>query len=240
MFKNKVVLITGGSSGIGKATALMFAKNNADIVITYKNNKKGADETINEIKKLGKTAIAVKVDLINEKQIKKVVNIIIKKFGKIDILVNNVGVYVKGDEWNKSSNVWIKSLEQNLISMMNISKYVVKFFLKQKNGIMINISSRLGLDGVYDAISYSASKAGVINITQSYAKLLSPFGRANSICPWAVNSGYWLTAPKYELANMLKIMPNHKLIEPEKIAEKIVFLVSDRAKNITGQNFIVE
>ncbi|MDD3284675.1 MAG: SDR family NAD(P)-dependent oxidoreductase [Patescibacteria group bacterium] len=240
MFKNKLVLITGGSSGIGKATAIMFAKNSANIIITYKKNKKGADETINEIKNLGKTAFAVKVDLTNEKQIKKFINIVIKKFGKIDILVNNAGIYLNGDEWNKSSNIWLRSIEQNLISTMNISKHVIEIFLKQKNGVMINISSRLGLYGAHDAISYSVAKAGIINITQSYAKLLFPFGRVNSVCPWVVNSGYWLNASKKEIKDMLKIMPKHKLIEPEKIAKKIVFLASDKANNITGQNFIIK
>ncbi len=239
MFQNKIVLITGGSSGIGKTTALMFAQYGANVIIIYKNNKKGADQTLNEIKKFGKTATAIKVDLTNDKQIKNVINIIIKKFGKIDILINNAGTYINGDEWNKSSKIWLKSFEQNLLSMMNISKYVVEIFLKQKNGIMINISSRLGLDGAYDAIAYSAAKAGVINITQSYAKLLSKFGRANSICPGPVNAGYWLTAPKQELKKMLTIIPKHKLIEPQKIAEKIIFLASDKSKNINGQNFII-
>lgn len=241
MFKNKIALITGGSSGIGKTTAIMFAKNHADIVITYKSNKKGAGETIKEIQKLGQNAIAIKADLSNEKNAKNVVKLTMKKFGKIDILVNNAGGSFDGDEWSGNSKTWQKTFELNLLSMMSLSKYVIKIFQKQKSGIMINISSRFGLNGQYDVISYSAAKAGVINITQAYAKLLSLFGgRANSICPSAVNAGYWLKASKEELEETLKTMPSHKLIEPEKIAEKIIFLASSDAKNINGKNFSIK
>lgn len=238
-FKDKIVLITGGSSGIGKTTALMFAKNGANIIITYNKNKKGAENTINEIKKLGQNIIAIKTDITNEKQIKNLVKVAIKQFGKIDILINNVGGYIVADEWDKSIKQWQKTFELNLFGMMNVSKYIIKIFQQQKSGIMINVSSRMGLNGQYDAIAYSASKAGVINVTQSYAKLLSQFGRVNSICPGPVNAGYWLSAPQEELEETLKNRPDHKLIDPEKIAEKIIFLASDEAKDITGQNFLI-
>ena len=239
MFINKTILITGGSSGIGEIAALMFAQNGADVVITYKSNKDGADRVVDKIKKIGRKAIAIKADLIKENQAKKAVEKTIKKFGKIDILVNNAGRYINGDEWDGTSKIWVKSLEQNLVSMMNISKYVIEIFQKQRSGVMVNIASIHGVNGQYDAISYSAAKAGVINITQSYAKLLSQFGRANSISPSAANAGYWLTASEEELKELLANKPSHKLVEPETIAKKIIFLASDEARGITGQNFSV-
>jgi 3-oxoacyl-[acyl-carrier protein] reductase len=239
MFKNKIVLITGGSSGIGEATALLFAKNGADVVITYKSNKEGAERVINQIKGLGQKGLALQADLISEIEAKKVVDEVMKNFGSIDILVNNAGRYIDGDEWNGPSEIWSKSLQQNLISMMNISKYEVEIFLRQKSGIMVNVASRHGLNGWPDIISYSAAKAGVINITQTYAKLLAPFGRANVVSPWAVNCGYWLTASKEETEATLIESGCSKLIEPETIAQKIVFLASDEAKNINGQNFLI-
>jgi len=237
---NKTILITGGSSGIGEATALIFAQNGADIAITYKNNEEGAEKVMDKIEKLGRRAIAVRADLINESEAKKVVDETIKEFGKIDILINNAGRYIDGDEWNGSSDVWLKSLQQNLVSMMNVSKYAMDIFLKQQSGIMVNVSSRHGSSGQPDALSYSAAKAGVINITQSYAKLLTPFGRANSVSPAATNTGYWLTAPKEETEELLADIPTHKLVEPETIAKKILFLASDEAKEINGQKFLVE
>jgi len=235
----KSVLITGGSSGIGETTALMFAQNGADIAITYKNNKDGAESVVEKAKKLGVSAITIQADLINENEAKNVVEKVVKEFGKIDVLVNNAGRYVDGDEWNGTSDTWVKSLQQNLVSMMNISKYVVEQFQKQKSGVMVNIASVHGIESQPDAISYAAAKAGVINITQTYAKLLSHFGRANSVSPDSTRAGYWLTAPKNELKERIESMQSHKLVEPENIAKKIVFLASDEAKDINGQNFVV-
>lgn len=233
MFKNKIVLITGGSSGIGEVTALLFAKEGADVVITYKNNKEGADKVVNDIKQLGKRSIAIQADLINETDAKHIVEKTIQEFGQIDVLVNNAGRYIDGDEWNGSSDIWVKSLQQNLVSVMNVSKYVIEVFQKQKTGVMVNVSSRYSIDGQFDSISYSAAKAGVVNITQAYAKLLMPFGRVNAVSPGAVKVGYWLRAPQEELE------AQGKLIEPEEVAQKILFLSSDDAKEINGQNISI-
>jgi 3-oxoacyl-[acyl-carrier protein] reductase len=238
MFDKKVVLITGGSSGIGMAAAFLFAEKDADIIITYKNNQEGAEAVVEKIKNMGKKVLAIKADLTNDEDAKNIVDKTLDAFQKIDILVNNAGRYIDGDEWNLESATWIKSLDQNLISVMRMSKYVMEIFQKQKSGIIINIASRHAVSGEPDAISYGAAKAGVINVTQSYSKLLSEFGgRANAISPSAVNTGYWLTAPKEELEKRLAINP---LIEPKEITEKIIFLASDEAKNINGQNFIIE
>jgi len=241
MFKDRVILITGGSSGIGKTTAILFAERGADIALTYKNNKLGAEETVVQIIKLGRKAVAIRVDLTNDENARNVVREVVKIFGKIDILVNNAGRYINDDEWNLKSETWTESLKQNLVSAMSMSKYATEIFQKQGNGIIVNVASKHGVSGHADSISYGASKAGIINITQAYSKLLSSFGgRANSVSPSAVEAGYWLTAPKEELDERLARRPNHKLIEPKEVAEKIVFLASDEAKDINGQNFIIE
>ena len=238
-FKDKIILITGGSSGIGRATTLLFADKGADIALTFKSNKEGAEDVANKIKSKGRKVLLIQADLCNENEAKSVVENTIKEFEKIDVLINNAGRYVEGDEWNGSSDVWIKSLEQNLVSMMNVSKYVIEVFQKQKSGVMVSVASRHGVNGHSDAISYSAAKAGVINITQSYAELLKPFGRANSVSPSATNAGYWLTAPKEELKQALANRPSHKLVDPETVAEKIIFLASDDAKDISAQNLSI-
>lgn len=239
MFKDKIILITGGSSGIGKATALLFAEQGADVAITYKNNREGAESVVQKVAKLGRRGISVQADLINEKDAKNVVTRTIEAFGRIDVLVNNAGRYVEGDEWDGTSEIWAQSLQQNLVSIMNVSKYAIEEFKKQQAGVMVSVSSRHGLSGVPDAISYGASKAGIINITQAYAKLLSPFGRANSVSPSATEAGYWHTAPKEELEETLANRPNRKLVDPKTVAEKILLLASDESRDITGQNFPV-
>lgn len=239
MFEGKLILITGGSSGIGACTALLFAKKGGDIAFTYKDNEVGANEVIAKVREQGRKVLAIQADLSNENEARGMVECVTKEYGKIDILINNAGGYIAGDEWDGSAEVWAKSLTQNLISMMSVSKYVIEIFQKQKSGVMINIASRHGMDGQSDALSYAAAKAGVINITQAYAKLLIPYGRANTVSPSATNAGYWLTASKEELEETLTSRPNHKLVDPETVAEKIVFLASDEAKDINGQNFSV-
>lgn len=241
MFKDKVVLVTGGSSGIGMATAILFAEQGADVAITYKSNKKGAESVVTQIKRMGRESIAIKADLSKDEEAKKVVKCVIKTLKNLNVLVNNAGRYVDGDEWNLKSETWIKSLKQNLVSIMSVSKYAIEFFEKQGSGVIVNVASGHGISGHADSISYGAAKAGVINITQSYSKLLSSFGgRANSVAPGAVMAGYWLTAPKDELAEKLAEKSGKGLLEVKDVAEKIVFLASDEAQDINGQNFIIE
>jgi 3-oxoacyl-[acyl-carrier protein] reductase len=237
-FKDKVVLVTGSSRGIGKAIALLFAKEGAKVIVNYSKSEKEANEVLKEIKKLS-DGIAIKCDVSNETEVKNMINKIIKEFGKIDILVNNVGKYSDGDEWNGTSKIWEKSIKDNIISTLNVSKYVTEIFIKQKSGAIVNISSRFSVSGQYDAIAYAASKAAIVNITQAYSKLLSNFGRANSISPGPVKAGYWLRAPKEELEQTVNSMPNKRLIEPEEIAEKVLFLASDESKDINGQNILI-
>ncbi|MDP4009982.1 MAG: SDR family oxidoreductase [Candidatus Shapirobacteria bacterium] len=242
MFKDKVVLVTGGSSGIGMATAILFAEKGADVAITYKSNKKGAENVVDQIKSMGRKSIKIKADLSKDEDAKKAVKSVIKEFKKLDIVINNAGRYIDGDEWNLKSETWIKSIKQNLISVISVSKYATEFFEKQGSGIIVNVASKHGISGHTDSISYGAAKAGVINVThQSYSKLLSSFGgRANSVSPGAVNTGYWLTAPREELEARLARNPNHKLLETEDVVKKIVFLCSDEARGINGQNFPIE
>ncbi|HBI34440.1 MAG TPA: hypothetical protein DEA43_01165 [Candidatus Moranbacteria bacterium] len=239
MFKDKVVVVTGASSGIGAETALAFAKEGANLVITYKDNKVGAEEVAAKIIQAGGGAIVVQADLINESDAKNVIEKAKSEYGKVDILVNNAGRYIDGDEWNGNSEIWTKSLLQNLVSVMSVSKYAIEIFQQQKSGVIVNISSRYSTDGQYDALAYAAAKAGVVNITQAYAKLLAPFGRANAISPGAVNTGYWLRAPKEELEKNLAAIPSGKLVEPKEVAEKVLFLASDESSNINGQNIFI-
>ncbi len=233
----KVIFITGASSGIGACAAKLFAEQGANIAFTYKNNLSGAEETKRELESLGAHVLMFKVDICQEAEIKDAIEQTIKHFGRIDVLVNNAGRYIDGDEWDGDGNIWKESLTQNLVSVMTFSKFVIPLFQKQQAGVMINIASRHGLHGRYDALSYGASKAGIINITEAYADLLSPFGRANVISPSATLAGYWLSAPKEELEETLASKPHHQLVDPMTVAKKIVYLASDEAKEINGQNF---
>lgn len=238
--KDKVVLITGGSSGIGKATALLLAKEGAKVVISYKENKDGADEVASKIIALNTEVLLVQAELTKDEDAKKLVESTLEKFGRLDILVNNAGRYISGDEWNGSAEVWEESLKQNFVSTLSVSKYAIEAMQKQKSGVIVNISSRYSVSGQFDAPAYAAAKAGVANLTQGYAKLMAPWGRANAVSPGTVNAGYWLKAPKEELEENILATPLAKLVEPEDIAEAVVFLASDKSKMITGQNLLVD
>jgi len=238
--KNNIALVTGGSSGIGEAIALRFAREGAKIVISYKENREGADRVISEIQKEGVEALAIQANLTKDEDAKHLVEETIKQYGRLDILVNNAGRYINGDEWDGTSDVWEESLKQNLISTLSVSKYALETMQKQKSGVIVNIASRYSIAGQYDAIAYAAAKAGVVNITEGQAKLMAPWGRSNAVSPGNVRAGYWLTAPKEELDENIAATPLGKLIEPEDIAEAVLFLASDRAKMITSQNILVD
>ena len=219
---------------------MQFAKQGAKLVVNYLKSEEEVLLVADEIKQIGSDAIALQCDVFNEEQVKKMIDKIIKTFKRLDILVNNAGSYIDGDEWNGSSDIWEKTLKQDLISAMITSKYSAEIFQKQKNGIIVNIASHHSLFGQVNALAYAASKAGIVSITQAYAKLLAPFGRANSVSPGAVNAGYWLRASKEEIDDVVSKMSSKKLIEPDEIASVVLFLTSDDSARVNGQNVLVD
>jgi NAD(P)-dependent dehydrogenase (short-subunit alcohol dehydrogenase family) len=235
----KTVLITGGSGGIGSTTAKLFAEEGYLVALSYNTNKEGAEKVVEEITQNSGTAISYQSELSTEASAKELVEWVHSQFGRIDVLVNNAGKYIDGDEWSGTQDIWMQTLMQDLVSVMNVSKYCIPIFEKQQSGVMVNIASRLGLSGSYEELAYGAAKAGVINITQAYAKLLAPYGRANSVSPGAVNTGYWLRAPQAELEATVANKPLKRLIEPIEVAYAILYLGTDRSASTTGQNLVV-
>lgn len=236
----KIALITGGSSGIGRATALAFAQEGANIVISYKENVGGAKSTILDLEKYGIGAIAIQSDLANDQDAKNLVLKTIEKFGKIDILVNNAGRYIDGDEWDGTADIWEESLKQSLASLINISKYTTYEMQLKKSGVIVNIASQHSLYGQYDNSAYSTAKTNIANITQTSARLLAPWGRANTISPGAVRAGYWMSGPNQEVEEKIEGTLLKQIIEPEDIAKVVLFLATDNSRMITGQNLIVD
>ncbi|EKE30313.1 MAG: hypothetical protein ACD_2C00010G0006 [uncultured bacterium (gcode 4)] len=237
-FKDKVVFITGSAKWIGRAIWLQFAKDWAKVVINYLYSWNEALKTVSDIKEYSDW-IAIQGDVSDEKQVKKMIKETIKKFWRLDILVNNAWWYIDWDEWNGTSDIWERTLRHNLISVMNTSKYATEIFIKQKSWVIVNIASRHALSWHFYELAYSASKAWIVSVTQSYSKLLMPFWRANSICPWPTNSGYWFYAPKEELEATIEASPYKRLLEPDEIASTVLYLASDEASMITWQNLLI-
>lgn len=237
--KNKVALITGSSRGIGRATALLFAKEGANIVVNYSKSEKESNKVIDEIKKLGSEAIGIKCDVSNEKQVKKMVEQTIKKFGKIDILVNNAGVVFDVPFKERTVDQWKRTLDVNLIGVFLCCKYIAPHM--PKGGRIVNISSTNGINSFSpDAMDYDTSKAGVIILTRDLAKELAPNILVNSIAPGWVDTAINKDLSKDFVEKETKKIYLKRFAQPEEIAKTILFLASDDASYITGVTLIVD
>ncbi len=236
--ENKVALITGGSRGIGAACAILLAKAGANIVISYKSNYRAANKVLKDIKILNRQAFAIKCDVENFKEVDKTVKKIIDEFGRIDILINNAGVWTSSSIEKMSEKTWDQTIDINLKGTMNFCKAVAPYMKKQKSGRIINISSTAGQRGEAFHSHYAASKGGIISFTKSIAVELIPFGiYVNCVAPgWVLTD---LTIPylknKKNLTDVLAKIPRNKIATPEEIAGPVLFLSSDLSNNIVGE-----
>ena len=196
--ERKVVLVTGSSRGIGKATILEFASKGYNVIINYKKEDSNAKNLKEEIEKnYDVDVLTIKADVSNEEDVKNMVNVIIEKFQKIDVLVNNAGIAIDKDFEERTVEDWKLTLNTNLIGPFIVSKYVGKEMLKQKRGRIINISSTNGINTFFPtSIDYDASKAGLINLTHNLAIQFSPYINVNCVAPGWVDTDMNKELPK--------------------------------------------
>ena len=233
--ENKVAIITGSSRGIGKAIAIEFAKEGCDVVVTYKSNKKKAEDVVNEIKKNGVKTIKVKVDTSKRGDIRKLVKQTIREFGKIDVLVNNAGINKPSDFFEITDEDWNMVLETNLKGAFICSQEVLKIMKKQNSGNIINISSVSGQYGGPRTCHYATSKAGLImmgyNLAINFAKHNI---RVNNIAPGLIESEMVKAAKKLDIK-----IPLGRMGTTNEVAKAAVFLASDDASYITAHTLNV-
>lgn len=229
-YKEKSVIITGSSRGIGASTAIEFAKNNYNVVINYVNDFTAANNLAKELQeKYHVKTIIIKADVSKEEEVKELVNRTLKEFGQIDCLINNAGIAIDTTLEDKTVANFQRILDINLIGTYLMCKYVGQEMQKQGYGSIVNISSTNGIDSFYPfSMDYDASKAGVISLTHNFAKYFAPYIRVNSIAPGWVN-----TEMNKELdEDFIKNENNHILLgrfaEPDEIA-KTIFFVADTA-----------
>jgi len=203
--KKRVALVTGGGEGIGRAIALRFAKEGADITIAdinFENAKKVSKEIIS----LGRASLSIKTDVSKQKEVNQMVKRTINKFKKIDILVNNVGISKIAPFVKTTESTWNKILDTNLKGTFFCCKAVIPYMLRQKSGKIINLSSQSGKKGNSQYAAYCASKFGIIGLTQSIALEFAPYGiNVNAICPNIIFTTMWKEqlnqyAQKYNLS----------------------------------------
>ncbi len=234
---SKVVLITGGSRGIGAACVKYFCMAGASVAFTYNSNSAIASRLEKRFKNISKCR-AYKVDVTSEEQIKDTVHKIIKDFGKIDILVNNAGIWKEGKFNKLSAAQWDETIKINLTSTFLFCKYVVPGMKIKRCGRIINISSAAGQRGEAGYSHYAASKGGMISFTKSLATELGPFNiNVNSIAPGWVLTDMTRKAlsNKISFAEELKKIPLGRIATPDDIAGPVLFLASDLARHINGE-----
>lgn len=182
---NKVVLVTGSSIGIGRATIIEFAKNNCNVVINYNSHKKEAEELEKYIKSnFNVETMVIKCDVSNELEVKTMIEQIIDKFKNIDVLINNAAIEVSSSFEEKKVSDFQKILNVNLIGTFLVSKYVSKYMLKQKKGKIINVASNNAINtNDPNTLEYDASKSGVISLTHNLSKHLAPYISVNAVAP---------------------------------------------------------
>src|SRR5208283_345866 len=255
--KDKVAVVTGAQRGFGKAIALALAKEGATIVAV--DMGKDIEGTASEIKQMGQKAIGLIADITSPEQIKNMVNTAIDAFGRIDILVNNAGILPKRSFlWEADDKDWRKTIEVNLIGTYNMTKAVLPLIIKNGKGRVINLSSVSGKNGSPTSSAYCASKHGIVGITRTLAMELSLLGlteiTVNAICPGVGNTEMVtekgglldevarITGTTREIV-LTKQLPQvsllKRLIEPDEIADMVVYLASDSARGITGQDINV-
>jgi len=234
LLRGKTTIITGGTRGIGRAIALELVKNGSKLVFTYLKSDESANMLLDEIKDLGGEAMAIKADVKDFNEAKRVVGETIEKFSSVDILVNNAGIVKDNALMLMDPADWQEVINTNLTGYFNMAKACIVTMMKQKAGNIINISSVAGVIGMPRQTNYSSAKAGVIGFTKSLAKEVGPYGiRVNSVAPGFIETD--MTKDLKPKEDLVKKIPIGRFGRPEEIARVVSFLCSDRADYITGQ-----
>ena len=235
-YKNKVVLVTGSSRGIGRSIAVRFAKEGANVIINYKTHKREAEIIKDIISSYGNKCLCIGADVSNENDVKKMIDTIINEFGKIDVLVNNAGIAIDTPFEDRKIEDWQDTLNTNLVGVFLVSKYAGEQMMKAKSGKIINISSTNGIDTTYTtSIDYDASKAAIINLTKNLASEFAPYINVNSIAPGWVDTEMNSELPKKFLKDEKERILLGRFAEPEEIADLVLFLASEKARYIDGE-----
>lgn len=239
--KGKTVIITGGARGIGKAAALKLASLGANLVINYLGNDKAASETKEACKQLGAEILLIKGDVASAEQCEKIAAAALERFGRIDVLINNAGITRDGLLMRMEEKDFDSVINTNLKGTFLMTKAVSRQMLKQRYGRIINMASVVGITGNQGQANYSASKAGVIGLTKSFALEVAAKGiTVNAVAPGFIETDMTdaMTDAAIEAAKAL--IPAKRMGSPEDVAEVIAFLASEQSGYITGQTVCVD
>ncbi len=235
-FNDKVVIVTGGSRGIGRAIAESFARENAHVVITGRNPLTLTEVAV-ELSLLGAGTIVPQAgDVSKTADAAQIVKATLEQFSRVDVLVNNAGITRDNVLLRMSEEQWDEVLNTNLKGAFNCIKAVTKPMMKKRGGAIINITSVVGQMGNAGQVNYSASKAGMIGLTKSVARELASRNiRVNAVAPGFIETDMTAELPEKAREELIKGIPLGTLGQPEDVAQLVLFLSSTKAKYITGQ-----
>lgn len=236
MLKDKNVIVTGATRGIGREIALTSAKNGANIAINYRNYNDEVESLLEEIKSFGVNAIAIKCDVSKTQEVDDFVNEVKLHFNTIDVLINNAGITKDGLILRMKEKDFDDVLDVNLKGTFNSTKAVSSIMVRQKYGKIINISSVVGIAGNVGQCNYAASKAGVIGFSKSVAReLASRNVNVNVVAPGYINTDMTKNLPDKVKEEITKSIPMKKIGDPKEVANLVLFLSSNLSDYITGQ-----
>jgi len=239
-FTGKVAIVTGASSGIGRATALAFAREGAAAAIADKDVAAG-EQVANEIRRSGGEAEVFGTDVSQETEARALIDAVLSRWGRLDVLVNNAGIYYQADAVSTPESVWNNIMAVNLTGAFFCIKHAVPAMLRAKGGAIINVASEAGLVGIRNQVAYNVSKGGLIILTKSCAVDFAAKGiRVNCVCPGTTDTPLVRAAvgrapdPRAARRALEAVRPANRLGEPEEIAAAILYLASDSAGYTTG------
>ncbi len=241
MFKDKVAIVTGGSRGIGREIVLMLAANGADVAFTYHSNAEAAAALCKEVERIGRKALAVKVDSRDFEKAKAMIESAKQAFGRLDILVNNAGIIRDKALMMMTKDEWLEVIDTNLNGIFNFTRNAIVGFLKQKSGSIVNITSVSGVAGMARQTNYAASKSGIIGFTKSLAKEVAGYNiRVNAVAPGFVETDMISGLKDEHRKAILAQIPLARLGSTADVAGAVKFLLSPGADFITGQTIVVD
>ncbi|MGK7942608.1 MAG: SDR family oxidoreductase [Crocosphaera sp.] len=240
-FENKIALVTGATSGIGRATAMTFAKEGAKVVVASRRQKEG-EETVKLIEQMGGESIFIATDVTQENSVRNLIQKIVEVYGKLDYAFNNSGVALGNPLVEETEENYYKVFDVNVKGVFFCLKYELEQMLKQGEGSIVNCASILGLVGLAPLSLYTSSKHAVLGLTKTAALEVAESNiRVNAVCPGVIKTE--MAEPFFEIPFFKEFIKNHpigRVGTPEEVANAVIFLCSNKASFMTGENIVID
>jgi 3-oxoacyl-[acyl-carrier protein] reductase len=238
--ESRVALVTGGSSGLGRAMVVAFADAGARVAFTFRSNPAGAESLVAELTARAQV-LAVRGDVRSDADVARIVAETVARFGGLDILINNAGITRDTLAMRMSPEDWQSVIDTNLGGAVRCCRHALPHLLQSRAGRVINMSSIAGIVGSAGQANYSAAKAGVIGLTEVLSRDLAPRGiTVNTIAPGAIDAGIVAGLPEEQRRRLIDVIPMRRMGAAEEVAALAVFLAGDLAGYITGQTIAVD